>query len=210
MEKNGETLKTGLKELGIESGDDTIASFELYLRELTKWNRVHNITSITDESEIVGKHFLDSLIYLKAIPPDIKTICDVGSGGGFPGLPMALMKKDLMYTLLEPARKKSAFLRQMRRLLVLRNIEIIESRAEEVEDRQFDVVVTRATFSIADMLKKAGHLMNRDGLLVMSKGPKYEDELTGVQAPYRTEVLPVNLPGQQMTRNLIIVRREKS
>ncbi len=210
MEKNGETLKAGLLELGLESKDETIAAFELYLRELKKWNRIHNITSITDESEIVGKHFLDSLIYLKAIPPDIQNLCDVGSGGGFPGLPIALVRKDIAYTLLEPARKKSAFLRQMRRLLCLRDIEIIESRAEEVEDRQFDVVVTRATFSIADMLKKAGHLIKNEGILIMSKGPKYEDELQGVQAPYRVEVMPVNLPCQQMIRNLIVVRREES
>jgi 16S rRNA (guanine527-N7)-methyltransferase len=208
LEKNSETLKAGLRELGIESKAETIAAFELYLQELKKWTRVHNITSITDDSEIVVKHFLDSLIYLKAIPPDVKTLCDVGSGGGFPALPIAIIRRDIEYTLLEPARKKSAFLRRMKRLLSLRNIEIIESRAEEVEDRQFDIVVTRATFSVSDMLRKAGHLMNRDGLLIMSKGPKYEDELSDLQAPYRVEIMPVSLAVQRMTRNLIIVRKE--
>jgi 16S rRNA (guanine527-N7)-methyltransferase len=208
LEKVSETLKAGLQELGIEPRAETIAAFVLYLQELKKWNRVHNITSITDDNEIVAKHFLDSLIYLKAIPPGIKTLCDVGSGGGFPGLPIAIILREIEYTLLEPARKKNAFLRQMRRILTLRNIEIIKSRAEEVEDRQFDIVVTRATFSISDMLKKAGHLINSNGLLVMSKGPKYEDELSGLPAQYRVETIPVSLTEQKMTRNLIIVRRE--
>jgi 16S rRNA (guanine527-N7)-methyltransferase len=206
LEKNRTFLTAGLLELGIEPKAGTIAAFALYQQELKKWNRVHNITSITDDSEITVKHFLDSLMYLKAIPADIKTICDVGSGGGFPGLPIAIIRGDIQITLLEPARKKSAFLRQMRRHLSLMNIEIIEDRAEGVTDRQFEVVVTRATFSIADMLKKAGHLIQKKGLLIMSKGPKYEEELKAIQAPYFATALPVGLMNQEMTRNLVIIR----
>lgn len=188
------------------SNDRIIATFDIYRRELKKWNKVHNITAITDDEEITTKHFLDSLIYLKAIPPGTKTLCDVGSGGGFPGLPIAIIRRDIAVTLLEPARKKYSFLRQMRRSLNLGDIEIIEDRAEGVEERQFDVVVTRATFTVSDMLKKAGHLIKPAGILIMSKGPNYEEEVSGLPESYGAYVMPVCLKIRPMTRNLIIIR----
>jgi 16S rRNA (guanine527-N7)-methyltransferase len=207
LEKNAQILTAGLRELGITPSDGLIATFDIYLRELQKWNKVHNITAITDGGEITTKHFLDSLIYLKAIPPETKDLCDVGSGGGFPGLPIAIIRRSVEVTLLEPARKKMIFLRQMRRTLNLRNIEIIQDRAEGVEERQFDIVVTRATFTISDMLKKAGHLIKPTGILIMSKGPNYEEELSGLPDSYSAYVMPVSLKIRPMTRNLIIIRR---
>jgi 16S rRNA (guanine527-N7)-methyltransferase len=205
LEKNAQILTVGLKELLIRPDAEIIATFDLYRQELKKWNKVHNITAITDDEEIVVKHFLDSLMYLKAIPPETETLCDVGSGGGFPGLPIAIIKKDITITLLEPARKKIAFLRQMKRAFHLQDLEIIEDRAEGVKDRQFDVVVTRATFTISDMLKKAGHLIKPGGKLIMSKGPNYEAELTRLPTPYRVDVMPVSLKARPLARNLIII-----
>jgi 16S rRNA (guanine527-N7)-methyltransferase len=202
-----EILKSGLSSLGIDPGTRIVAAFDLYRNELKKWNKVHNITSITDDDEIVIKHFLDSLLYLKAIPIDKPALCDVGSGGGFPGLPIAIVRPDFSVTLLEPARKKAAFLKQMRRLLGLKNVEIIACRAEELEESEFDVVVTRATFSIQDMLVKAGHLIRKGGVLIMSKGPGYEEEIKQLPALYHAEVTPASLAQADLTRNLIIIRR---
>jgi 16S rRNA (guanine527-N7)-methyltransferase len=207
LEKNSQILTAGLRELGFASDPGVIATFDIYRKELKKWSKVHNITAIVDDEEIVVKHFLDSLIYLKAIPAGTITLCDVGSGGGFPGLPIAIMRKDIEITLLEPARKKYSFLRQMRRTLALQNIGIIEDRAEGVEDRQFDVVVTRATFTVPDMLKKAGHLIKPGGKLIMSKGPNFEEELEGLPSEYNVEIMPVNLKIGPLTRNLIIIGR---
>jgi len=194
-----------LRELGLASDAGLIASFDLYRLELQKWNRVHNITTIVDDEDIVVKHFLDSLIYLKGVPDGTETLCDVGSGGGFPGLPIAIMRGDIKITLLEPARKKIAFLRQMRRYLSLGNIEIIEDRAEGVRDRQFDIVVTRATFTVPDMLKKAGHLVKPGGKLIMSKGPNFKEELEGLSAEYKLAVVPVSLNVRPLARNLIVI-----
>jgi len=129
------------------------------------------------------------------------------SGGGFPGLPIAIVRPDFNVTLLEPARKKAAFLKQMRRLLGLKNVEIIACRAEELEESEFDIVVTRATFSIEDMLAKAGHLIKKGGVLIMSKGPGYEEEIKQLPDLYHAEVTPVSLAHAGMTRNLISVRR---
>jgi 16S rRNA (guanine527-N7)-methyltransferase len=208
LEKNAQILTAGLKELGIGSDSEIITTFDIYREELKKWNKVHNITAITDDEEIVVKHFLDSLIYLKAIPPETETLCDVGSGGGFPGLPIAIIKKDITITLLEPARKKIAFLRQMKRAFHLQDLEIIEDRAEGVKERQFDVVVTRATFTISDMLKKAAHLIKPGGKLIMSKGPNYEGELERLPELYKVDVMPVGLKIRPLTRNLIIIQSQ--
>jgi len=200
-----EILTDGLLELGMEPRVETVAAFDLYRQELKKWNKVHNITSITDDNEIVIKHFLDSLLYLKAIPAGKLTLCDVGSGGGFPGLPIAIIRQDIEATLLEPSRKRVAFLRRMRRLLSLKNLEIIDARAEEVTDRQFDVVVTRALFTVSDMIKKAGHLVRKGGILVLNKGPKFEEEVRKLPLSVSAEVMSVTLEKAQLTRNLITV-----
>ena len=184
---------------------ETVAAFDLYRQELKKWNKVHNITSITDDKEIVVKHFLDSLLYLKAIPAGKLTLCDVGSGGGFPGLPIAIVRADIEVTLLEPSRKKMAFLRQIRRLLSLKNVEIIDARAEEVTDRQFDVVVTRALFTVSDMIIKAGHLVTKGGFLVLNKGPKFDEEVRKIPPSVPAEVMSVSLEKAHLTRNLITI-----
>jgi 16S rRNA (guanine527-N7)-methyltransferase len=200
-----EILTDGLLELGMEPRVETVAAFDLYRQELKKWNKVHNITSITDDKEIVVKHFLDSLLYLKAIPAGKLTLCDVGSGGGFPGLPIAIVRADIEVTLLEPSRKKMAFLRQIRRLLSLKNVEIIDARAEEVTDRQFDVVVTRALFTVSDMIIKAGHLVSKGGFLVLNKGPKFDEEVRKIPPSVLAEVMSVSLEKAHLTRNLITI-----
>jgi 16S rRNA (guanine527-N7)-methyltransferase len=131
----------------------------------------------------------------------------VGSGGGFPGMPIAIIRPEIKISLLEPARKRVAFLRQMRRLLQLGNIEIIDCRAEQLEESEFDVVVTRATFSIAEMLGKAGHLIKQGGMLVMSKGPKFAEEIRNLPAGFSLEVSGAKLGNEKMMRKLIVIKR---
>jgi 16S rRNA (guanine527-N7)-methyltransferase len=207
LEKVREILSSGLRELGIEPTERVLDSFDTYLRELKKWNKVYNLTAITDDKEIIVKHFLDSLLYLKAFPEGIQTLCDVGSGGGFPGIPIAIIRPDLLITLLEPSRKKIAFLRQVRRLLSLENVEVLDFRAEDIADSRFDAVLTRATFSVADLLKKAGHLIAEDGYLILNKGPRFEEEIVKVPAEVTTEVIAIPLAGGNTTRNLIRIRK---
>ncbi len=205
MEKERQILTEGLIELGIDPAAAVIGRFELYLRELKKWNKTYNLTAITDDREIIIKHFLDSLLYLKSIPDSCHALCDVGSGGGFPGIPIAIVRPDLLITLLEPSRKKIAFLRQIRRLLSLQNVEILNFRAEEIVDSQFDAVVTRATFSIADLIKKAGHLLKPEGFFLLNKGPKFDQEIGKLPPSVRFEVMTVSLSKADLTRNLIKV-----
>lgn len=198
-------LKKGFSELGIKAADDIPGKFETYLHELKKWNRAYNLTALKDDEEIITKHFLDSLLYLKVIPEGQLSICDIGSGAGFPGIPMAIVRPELTVALIEPSRKKTAFLRHMKNRLSLQNIEVIESRIEDVKDRLFDIAVTRALFSVGDLIKKAGHILKEDGFFVLNKGPKFEDEIKDISGDIKFEIFPIALPGASLQRNLIKV-----
>lgn len=196
-------LIQGLTDLGILPEGRVVDAFLLYLSELKKWNRAYNLTAITDDREVIVKHFLDSLLYLKALPPSAQTLCDVGSGAGFPGLPIALVRPDLSIALIEPSRKRCAFLRHVAKRIGAANIQVIESVAEAVEARQFDVVLTRATFSVAELRKKAGHLVRTGGYLILSKGPKHEDELRDLGPAQRPEIIPAELQQAGLSRYLL-------
>ncbi len=200
-----EILKSGLSELGIKAANDIPGKFETYLHDLKKWNRAYNLTALKKDEEIIIKHFLDSLLYLKVIPEGQWSICDIGSGAGFPGIPMAVVRPELSVTLIEPSRKKTAFLRHMKNRLSLKNVEVIESRVENIKDRLFDIAVTRALFSVGDLIKKAGHVLKEDGFFVLNKGPKFEDEIKGIPGYVKFEIFPAALPGASLQRNLIKV-----
>ncbi len=207
METDQELLINGLNELGIKPANAVIRHFILYLHELKKWNRAYSLTAINDNRDIIIKHFMDSLLYLKAIPEGLWSICDVGSGAGFPGLPMAIVRPDISVTLVEPSRKKTAFLKHMKRTLSLSNVVVIVSRVEDVKDSTFDIAVTRALFSIGDFIKKAGPILKEGGFLVLNKGPKFEEEIKDLPAHthIRYEIIPVSLPLTALQRSLIKV-----
>lgn len=207
METPKQLLISGLAELGLPADAKTVDAFLFYGAELKKWNKAYNLTAITDDREIVTKHFLDSLLYLKAIPAEVKTLCDVGTGAGFPGIPIALVQPDLQIALVEPSRKRCSFLRHMTKRLNLENIEVIEANAEAVDAGPFDLVLTRATFTIADLLKKAGHLAKPGGWFLFSKGPKYEEEVREIAASNAPEVINTALPSLAIVRHLIRIQK---
>lgn len=198
-------LISGLKELGIEPSDTIISRFDKYLLELKKWNRAYNLTSLKSDEDIIIKHFFDSLLYLKVIPEGQWSICDIGSGAGFPGIPMAIVKPELSLALIESSRKKAAFLRHIKRTLLLNNIEVLESRVEDVKNRLFDIAITRALFSIKDLIKKAGHILKREGFFLLNKGPKFEDEIISLPDNVKLEVITITLPYTSLQRYLIKV-----
>jgi 16S rRNA (guanine527-N7)-methyltransferase len=208
-------LTDGLAQLAIKADETVINNFETYLHELKKWNKAYNLTSLVSDKDIVVKHFLDSLLYLKAFPSNPPTpplskggkgglqVCDAGSGAGFPGLPIAIVRPEISITLVEPTRKKCAFLRNIKRVLGLDNVVVLESRIEDLKDTQFDIVMTRALFDTAAFVKTAGRLVTDDGCLLLSKGPKFEEELKSLPKSVRYEVITVPLPTTSIDRNLI-------
>lgn len=205
METAQELLTAGLPPLGIAPEKRIVDSFTRYLSELKKWNRAYNLTAVEGDREIVIKHFFDSLLYLAFIGPGPKSVCDVGSGAGLPGLPLAIVRADLAVTLVEPSRKKCAFLRHMKKTLALASVEVVESRAEDLRGRTFDVVLTRALFSVGELIKRGRHLVGPEGSFLLSKGPKLEQELKDLPPHAFCEQKSVPLPFTQIERTLVKV-----
>jgi 16S rRNA (guanine527-N7)-methyltransferase len=198
-------LKKGLDELSLDYSQEQITAFMTYLSELKKWNKVYNLTSLKTDEDIIIKHFLDSLLYLEAIPAGGLSVMDAGSGAGFPGIPLKIIRPEIGMRLLEPSRKKAAFLRHIIRVLGLQGVEVEEKRVEEIKSPA-DVVVTRALFNLRDFCRRAFPLLKEDGRLVVSKGPKVKEELETLKN-LDFELLTTALPLSSMKRYIVVIRK---
>ncbi len=204
-----ELLKNGFSELNLSLSENQIQSFIIYLGELKKWNKAYNLTRIVDDREIIIKHFFDSLLYLKALPGEEIKVADIGSGAGFPGIPIKIVRPEIKMFLIEPTLKKITFLKHIIWKLGLKDISIIQNRIEKVRVNQdieqpVDVAVTRALFGSRDFLKKTSHIIKKNGFLVLSKGPKTGEELKELK-DVRSKIISVSLPLTDITRNIIVL-----
>ncbi len=201
--KPDKLLIKGLGKLGLEPTGEQAEKFMAYLGELKRWQRAMSLTSLRSDEDIVVKHFLDSCLYLKVLPAETGSVADVGSGAGFPGLPIKIMRPELQVYLIESSAKKCSFLRHMQRTLKLGGLEVIESRVEDVRGLGVDAAVTRALFRVEDFARKASHILREGGVFVLNKGPKAKEEVEGSGLP--CEVVPLELPVAGVRRNLVIV-----
>jgi 16S rRNA (guanine527-N7)-methyltransferase len=202
-------LTKGLEELGLAPHEDLINAFMTFLSELKKWNTAYNLTGLKKDEDIVIKHFLDSLLYLKAMPAGEISVADIGSGAGFPGVPIKIIRPEIEMYLVEPTKKKCAFLNHIARRLGLKKTEVIEKRIEEIKvsrelSAPVDIVLSRALFDVKEFIKKASHVLKPNGRLILSKGPKVTEELETL-GEIRYELLDVRLPLTQITRHIIVV-----
>lgn len=167
-------LTSGFNDLKIDLA--YIETFLTYFDLLQKWNRVYNLTALSKPRDVIIKHFFDSLVirpYLKG-----KSILDVGTGAGFPSVPLAIVEPKRQFVLLDSQIKKIHFLTVVKEALKLSNIEIIHSRIEDFSSTVFfDTVVARAFGSLSDVWKKTEHLLQPDGQLLMMKGQYPQQEL---------------------------------
>ena len=214
-------LIKGFKDLSLPLDSEKIKAFMNYLSELKKWNKTYNLTSLKRDEDIIIKHFLDSLLYLRALPegrlvgqpsrlseigqPSGLSVMDVGSGAGFPGVPLKIIRPELRLYLVEPSRKKAGFLDYLVRTLKFEDVVVIEKRIEDVSGILVDVALTRALFDIKDFYKKASHLLRKDGRLILSKGPKVEEEIRQLKEGLRFETLKVRLPLTDIYRYIVII-----
>jgi len=204
--KSDELLKEGLRVLEIEPTPERTAAFSVYRQELQKWGRVHNLTSNLSDRSIVIRHFLDSLLYLKGFPEkSLLRVADVGSGAGFPGLPMAITRPTDRFVLFEPRKKRTDFLRHMRRLLGLKNLEIVGSRVEDsrTSEGTYDVIVTRALYSPIQLVSATKQLLNPGGRWILSAGPRYQ--AVDVGSDIKLEERRITVPIENVDRWLIIL-----
>lgn len=154
-----------------------------FLALLYKWNKAYNLTSLKDPSDMLVRHIFDSI----AVNPFIKgqSIIDVGTGPGLPGLPLAILNPDKEFYLLDSLGKRITFIRQAVHQLGLKNVKPIQERVENFQkEGGFDIVLSRAFASLADMLSWCHHLLSEQGYFVALKGLLTEEEKAGVQPPF--------------------------
>jgi 16S rRNA (guanine527-N7)-methyltransferase len=178
------------------------------LAELVEWNGRFNLTAIRDPHEMVPKHLLDSL----SIQPWLHgtRVADVGTGAGFPGLPLAIANPAMHFTLIESVGKKARFVEHVVDTLGLGNVEVVNARAEALKpDRRFDTVVCRAVGKLGEFVRVAGHLCARGGRLLAMKGQYPEAELGPLPRGWRLAgVHPLRVPGLDAQRHVVVLERE--
>ncbi|HHL39536.1 MAG TPA: 16S rRNA (guanine(527)-N(7))-methyltransferase RsmG [Deltaproteobacteria bacterium] len=170
-----ERLAAGALSLGVALDERALCRFALYLEELGRWNRRVNLTAARSDEEVVERHFLDSLTPLSLVGPAGRLL-DVGSGGGFPGLPMKIARPGLDVTLVDSREKKVFFLRHVIRRLGLDGVEALACRVESdafrrLHGHRYDCVISRAFSALDDFFRLAAPLAAPGGLVVAMKGP---------------------------------------
>ncbi len=169
-------LKDGFKELGIDAEEDVFNKFRIYLEVLYHYkNRLHLI-SHNDYRRISLKHFLPSLTILKFIT-DVQNACDIGTGAGFPSIPVKILKPGMNFTLFESIKKKANFLRDLIKELNLSNIKVIAERAEKYRGERFNLILVRAAGKINDLIKTIDLLIEPGGKAVFYKTRAVEEEI---------------------------------
>ena len=171
-----------------------------YLALLIKWNKAYNLTAVRDPLQMVTRHLLDSL----AILPYLKgqRILDVGTGAGLPGIPLSIADPQRDYCLLDSNGKKCRFLQQVVVELGLKNVRIVEDRAEHfASELCFDSIVARAVSTVAEIIKNTEHLICAQGQWLLMKGQHPQEELEGINATI--SVIPYQVPGLDEQRHLV-------
>ena len=176
-----------------------------FVRLLAKWNAAYNLTAVRDPEEMVTRHVLDSLAVLPHLHG--RRVLDIGTGPGLPGIPLAVARPDLAFTLLDANAKKTRFVTQAVGELGLKNVEVVQTRVENYRPVQkFDTLAARAFASVTDILENARHLCAPHGQFLVMKGLYPEAELAAIPAEYvLREVVALKVPGLEAARHLAIV-----
>jgi 16S rRNA (guanine527-N7)-methyltransferase len=202
-------LTQGAIELGIRLSELQHSQLLAYLALLIKWNKAYNLTAVRNPDEMVSRHLLDSLSLVPYVAEAGDNWLDVGSGGGMPGIPLAIMFPERQFSLLDSNGKKTRFLTQVKHELMLANQQVIHSRAEAFKPaRPFSGICSRAFSSLADFTGWTRHLGDEHSQWLAMKGAQPLDELQQLPSDFRliaTHMLKV--PGCQGQRHLLILRR---
>ena len=197
------TLLDGARALALDLDEAQLAKLVAHLDLLDDWNARMNLTAIRDRPSQLTKHLLDSLTVLPYLHGE--RIADVGSGAGFPGIPLAIVEPRRHITLIEATGKKCRFLEHVREALELRNVEVVQSRAERYQPEvRFDTVIARAVGPLADLVKVAGPLVVGGGRLLAMQGRYPEAELAAKLNGWKVAAVhPLTVPGLAEERHLI-------
>ena len=205
--------------INIEITEEQINKYFTYMNLLLKWNEKVNLTAITEKDDIILKHFIDSMTVLQFIRSGDRII-DVGTGAGFPGIPVAIMKRDINVTLLDSLNKRINFLNEVSSQIKINNIEAIHGRAEEVGQNKktresYDITVSRAVANLTTLVEYLLPLTKIEGKCICMKGPDIGEELENAKYAIKElggefeKVEKFLLPNSDMERNIIIIKKVK-
>jgi 16S rRNA (guanine527-N7)-methyltransferase len=207
-------LALGIEDLGLKLSATNIADLELFLQEMGRWNQVHNLTAIEGEKDSIRLHLIDSIAVLPILRqfltgPSPK-IADLGSGGGLPAIPIAIVQPEWQLSLIEAIRKKTAFLQHVRGKLRLKNIDVLCERVENAalqQPAQFDAVISRAFTNLARFLELSLPFLKPDGLVFAMKAKRADDEMKDVSSKEWRLVADelLSIPNLAVERRLLVL-----
>ncbi len=207
------------KDLNLEINDKQLELFYKYMNGIIDWNDKINVTAITDEKMFIVKHFVDSLAINKFVA-QAKSIIDIGTGGGFPGIPLKIMNYDKKVTLIDSVNKKLNVIRDITKDMDLGELEILHSRAEDLASKQeyretYDIATTRAVSNFSTILEYMLPFIKVGGYAICMKGPNYTEEFE--EAKVAIEVLGGKFDsierlnvGNELERNIIVIKKVKN
>ena len=200
-------LAQGLADMQLTLDESARSKLLAFLALLNKWNRAYNLTAVRDTKQMVSRQLLDSLSILPFVTTE--HLLDVGAGGGLPGIPLAIVRPQSRFTLLDSNSKKTRFLTQCVLELGLSNVEIIHGRAEQCQPQQpFQQISSRAFTALDKLVDWCGDLLANDGEFLAMKGQFPDDEVTALPEPWRvTRQQVLSVPGSEGDRHLLIVQR---
>jgi 16S rRNA (guanine527-N7)-methyltransferase len=205
-----ERLAAGAHDLGLALADAQLAALLTLLAELREWNGHFNLTAIRNPADMLTKHVLDSLV----VHPHLRgeSVADVGSGAGFPGLPLAIVDPERRFTLIEATAKKARFIEHAVERLGLGNVAVVNARAERYKPPGpgFDSVIARALGELAEFVRLAGHLCAAEGKLLAMKGKSPQAEIDRLPRDWRVAALRrLHVPGLEAERHLVELARAR-
>lgn len=214
-----EEMSKKSKILGVRFSVEQIEQFYKYMNLLIEWNEKMNLTAITEPKEIILKHFIDSLTILKYIDDNSKLV-DVGTGAGFPGVPLSIMNPTLKITLVDSLNKRLIFLQEVVKELNLKNIEIVHARAEEFGQNKnyrekFDIATSRAVANLATLSEYLVPLVKIGGKIISMKASNAKEEINDAQKAIEVlggkieKIEEFDLPESDIGRTIIIIDKNK-
>lgn len=213
-------LKEGALAADIELTENQLEKFEKFYEYLIEKNKVMNLTAITDEREVVYKHFIDSIALISQIDLDGKKVIDVGTGAGFPGIPLAIVLSNTQFLLMDSLNKRINFLNEVKEICDLENVSTVHARAEELGRNtqyreKFDVCVSRAVANMSTLLEYCVPFVKVGGIFVSYKSGEVMDELIAAENAQKQlfckkkAIIKFGLPNTNINRSFVLFEKKK-